>query len=82
MSKGTYLEVRENLNYIYSLVNDVINNYEMQKNNDSDIQSHLPIEEIMLKLGDVSSILQIDIHRLDMIFSINNIQSKTNFKIQ
>jgi hypothetical protein len=82
MSKETYIEVRENLNYIYSLVNGMINNLEMQKENGSDIQIHFPIDEIMLKLGDISSILQIDIHRLDMIFSIDNIQSKVNYKVQ
>lgn len=82
MSKETYLEVRENLKYIYSIVNDLINSYERQKDSLTEDQKGNYMVETMIKLGEVSSILQIDIHRLDMIFSISNINSKINFKTQ
>ncbi len=82
MSKETYLEVRENLKKIYSIVNDVINSYERQKDSLTEDQKGNYMAATMIKLGEISSILQIDIHRLDMIFSINNINSKVSYKTQ
>ena len=73
MNKQSYLEIREDLKYVYSLTNNLINDYEMQKRNQ---QKCLASDEIISNLADISSLLQIDIHRLDMLLSINNIQSQ------
>jgi len=82
MSKETYMEVRENLKYIYTIVNNIINSYERHNENLATKQTNEFMTETIIRLGEVSSILQIDIHRLDMIFSINNINSKVNYKTQ
>ena len=82
MSKETYMEVRENLKYMYTIVNNIINSYEKHKENLSSTETNNFMIETMIELGEVSSILQIDIHRLDMIFSINNINTKINHKTQ
>lgn len=82
MSKETYIEIRENMKYIYGVVNNIINSYEKQKTTMTQDQKDIFFSESVLKLGDVSSILQIDIHRLDIILSIQNINNKVNYKTQ
>lgn len=78
MGNETDIEIRENLKYIYSVVNDIINSYEGSKDSLADKQKDDILADIMLRLGEISSMTQIDIHRLDMIFSVENINRETN----
>ncbi len=78
MGKETYIELRENLKYIYAVVNELINSHENREKALEYKNTDEFMDEVVQKLGEVSSILQIDIHRLDMIFSVENIAQKTD----
>lgn len=80
MNKEIFIEVRENFKKIYTIINHIINSYENQKENLSEEQKNAFISETMLKLSDISSITQINIHNLDMILSIDNIKQKQTKK--
>ncbi len=77
MGKETYIELRENLKYIYAIVNEIINSHENKEKNFEGKNTGEFMDEVVHKLGEVSSILQIDIHRLDMIFASENIAGRT-----
>lgn len=78
MNKQIYTEIRKNLNRIYEDINNIINLYEYQKENLTEKQKILFLEEIVRKLADISSIVQVDVFRLDTTFSIDTTNTKNH----